>query len=219
MQIVIDFVTGKISDDVFREAWYSDDGIGKWLDGLVDLKSELRPEWASLPYSEFRMAIHKHYGGSVLKFIQASEEFNSKHPYLPKWLDIGWHFHTIAAVVVAAYPDLVPTAYYDNERDFYRTSVGDYIGGSEVEDIIFDVLSKFPASMGKTKRKTEAKKAMKQLFHIEGAKYPRWAQEPEWPMGKSSPMAYVSQKRKGDLVQFHFTDVDTGETKIIEQLY
>ena len=41
MQIVIDFVIGKISDDVFREAWYSDESIGKWLDGLVDLKSEL----------------------------------------------------------------------------------------------------------------------------------------------------------------------------------
>jgi hypothetical protein len=38
-------------------------------------------------------------------------------------------------------------------------------------------------------------------------------------MGKHSPMAYVSRKRDGDLVQFVFKDVDTDEIRIVEQLY
>ena len=217
LQIVIDYVSGKISSELFKELWYSDDSIQKWVDGLIDLRSELKPEWANLPYHEYRMAIHKHYGGSPLKFIIASEK--SRHAYRPKWLDIGWHFQTIAAVVVVAYPNVKPTNYYDNEQDFYVSSIGSYIGGGEVENVVFDLLNQFPATMGKKKRRTEAKKAINNYFHIEGTKYPRWVQEPEWPMGKNSPMEYISQKRSGDRVRFLFKDVDTGEIREIEQLY
>ena len=73
--------------------------------------------------------------------------------------------------------------------------------------------------MPKTKRKKEAKAAVRNLFHVEGSRYRRWAQEPEWPMGEKSPMAFVSQKRDGDLVRFEFKDVDTNEIRVVEQLF
>lgn len=218
MQIVLDFVEGKVDCETFKKVWYANPEIGQWLDQLVDLKSPPPPEWDLLPYSVFRNAIHNHYNGSVLAIIQASDNDPNKDKF-PKWVRIGWHFHVIAAVVVAAYPHIVPTSYYDDEQNFYMNAVGDYIGGVEVEEIIGQTIQKFPVSLGKTRRKKEAKAAIRKLFHIQGCRYPRWVQEPEWPMGKHSPMAYVSQKRSGDLVQFTFRDVDTGETKIVEQLY
>ena len=217
MQIVLDFITGKIGCDEFKEAWYSNPEIGIWLEQLVDLKSPPVLEWSSLPYAYIRMAIHKHYGGSVLKFIAASE--SAPNSNTPKWLEIGWHFKTIAAIIVVAFPDIQPTSYYDREQDFFCTVVGDSFGGREVEGCISSTLSAFPDSMGMTKRKKDAKAAIKCLFHAEGAKCPRWVQEPEWPMGSKSPMAFISQKRKGDLVQFLFKDVDTNETRIVEQWY
>ena len=218
MQLVLDFVEGKVDCETFKKAWYADPSIGHWLDQLVDLKSPLPPEWDNLPYSPYRKAIHNHYDGSALAFIQASDNDPNKDKYA-KWVHIGWRFHVIAAVVVVAYPHIVPTSFYDDEQNFYMNAVGDYIGGVEVEGIIGETIAKFPASLGKTKRKKEAKAAIRALFHVEGCKYPRWVQEPEWPMGKLTPMAYVSQKRSGELVRFMFRDVDTEEIRIVEQLY
>ena len=223
MKSVIDYVSGRISSDEFKAIWHSDPQIGIWLvgiwlDNLIDLRSEPKPEWKQLPYPEYRMAIHKHYHGSVLQFINASER--STIPAGPSdALDFGWHFHSIAAIIVVAFPDVVPTTYYDEEETFYYSVVSDYVGGREVDGLIAEVISQFPKSLGKTKRKKEAKAAIKNLFHIEGGRYPRWVQEPEWPMGKQSPMAYVKQCRDGDLVKFIFRDVDTGEIKEVEQFY
>ena len=219
MQIVLDFISGKIREETFREAWKSNEKIGEWLENLVDLKSELNPEWTNIPYNEYRMAIHKHYQGSLSRFLSASEDFKLQHPNRPKWLDIGWYFEPIAAIVVVAFPEMKPTDYYANEKDFYLSCMGNYIGGLEVESAANNLLANYPAEMGKRKRKAEAKKAIKEYFHIEGTKYPRWVQEPEWPMGTNSPMAFCSQKREGERVSFTFQDVDTQEIKVVEQFY
>lgn len=219
MKIVLDFVSGKIDPEEFKSIWYNNPEIGLWLDNLIDLHTEPQVDWLNLPYHEFRLAIHKHYNGSVLKYINASETFRSSCRNLPKWLDIGWQFHPIAAVVVVAFPGVIPTTYYDEEQTFYNAVISDNIGGQEVDGLIAGILSQFPRTLGKTKRKKEARAAIKKAFHIEERRYPQWAQEAEWPMGERSPMAFVSQKRDGDLIQFVFRDVDTNQTRVIEQLY
>ena len=217
MQIVLDYVSGKIGSAEFQQEWYSDPSIGEWLDSLIDLKSPPKEEWNVLPYAPMRLAIHKQYNGSLLKFIEVSDTFHSKHPDTPKWLDIIWHFNAIAAIIVVAFPEIVPTTYYEEESSFYQNAVGDYLGGPEVEQYIADILKSFPRELGKTKRIKVAKAKIKNRFHISGNRFPRWAQEPQWPMGTQSPMMFVSQKRTGDLVTFTFQDVDTGNTRIIEQ--
>ena len=219
MQIVFDFVTGKIGCEEFKEAWYADPKIGQWIENLVDLKSGPTPAWSTAPYPAYRMAIYRHYDGSFLRFIQASEAFSQRHPCQPAWVSIGWYFRPIASIVTVAYPEIVPTKYYDDEQEFYITAAGEYIGGPEVEEQIGALLEAFPRTIGKGKRKKEARAAIRDYFHIKGSKYPIWVQEPEWPMGANSPMEYLSRKREGDLVQFIFRDVDTGEERIVEQFY
>ena len=65
----------------------------------------------------------------------------------------------------------------------------------------------------------EAKQQLRVLFHLVPRKYPRWIQEPDWPMGKHSPMKYVDQKKTGELVEYFFQDVDTDEMKVVKQYY
>lgn len=225
MQIVFDFVIGKLDVDTFKKEWCSNPEIGLWLEGLVDLKTEYNPEWDKLP-SQYRChikTIHSNYDGSVLKYLEADEKASKKLAekgvVYPIWVRFGWYFNVIAAILLIAYPDITPTPYYEQETDFLLTLLGEYIGGNEVEDCINDLLDRFPPSMPKTKRKKEAKAALRELFHIEGQKYPIWAQEADWPMGANSPMAYISRNRAGDLVEFTFKDVDTDEIRIIKQLY
>lgn len=69
----------------------------------------------------------------------------------------------------------------------------------------------------KSQRKKELRKKLKEAFHIEGTKCPRWVQGAEWPMGQNSPMEYLSRSKKGAAVIFTFRDVDTGEICEVEQ--
>lgn len=218
MQIVLDYVSGKIGREEFKKAWYSNPEIGKWLDSLIDLKNPPRGEWNAAPYSYIRLAVHKHNDGSVLKFIEASDAFDGSHSHKPKWLDILWHFRAIAAIVVIAFPEIVPTSLYEDEALFYQKVVGDSIGGAEVEAYIDNVLAAFPNTVAKTRRIKEAKLSLRKHFLISGNQYPHWCQEPEWPMGESSPMMFVSQKRIGEKVIFTFRDPDTGTIRQVEQI-
>lgn len=225
MEIVFDFVTGKTDMNTFKKEWYSNPDIGLWIEGLVDLKTEYKSEWDKLP-AQYRChiaTIHSNYDGSVLKYINASDEaakkLAEKGVVYPIWVRFSWYFNVIAGVLLIAYPDITPTSYYEQETDFLLSVIGDYIGGNEVEACINELLDSFPPSMPKTKRKKEAKSALRELFHIEGQKYPIWAQEAEWPMGESSPMAFVSRKRNGELVEFTFKDVDTDQIRVVVQFY
>lgn len=38
-------------------------------------------------------------------------------------------------------------------------------------------------------------------------------------MGKNSPMQYIGKSKIADGVQYEFRDVDTGETRFVEQFY
>lgn len=218
MEIVFDFITGKISADVFQNAWNSNPDIGLWIESLIDYTNLPYPEWDTAPYPGYRKAILKYHNGSFLSFIKVSEESSAKY-IAPFWTKIGGYFRPISSIVCAAYPSIVPTPYYDQEIAFYSSVIGEYLGGPEVEQCISNILKSYPCTMKKSERRNGAKTALKALFHITGSKYPRWVQSPEWPMGLNSPMAFSGQTRIGDLVQFTFQDVDTQEIRVIEQYY
>ncbi len=218
MKIVLDFVTGKIGLEEFQTYWYGNPEISQWVDRLVDLKSPLANEWQKLPYPEVRMLVHNHYSGSVQAFIDATEKrYGNESMNRVDWE--VWFYRAIAAVVVVAYPQIVLTKVYDDEEDYYMDTPGDYLGGTEVDELIYEILAQYPRTLGKRIRKKNAKAHLQKAFHIRLNKYPRWVQEPEWPMGTCSPMQYLSQKRQGDRVQFTFQDVDTKDIRIVEQYY
>lgn len=217
MNIIIDFLEGRISFDAFWEAWRSKTELHQWLDQLVDLKSELPEAWVNdKKYCGVRRAIHNHYGGSASAFINSSPYPNKK---VPKCLSVSAKYHTLAAVVLLAYPQIKTINSYEDEKNYYYGAVSDCYDGEEVIPFIEKMLSQIPKSIGKTKRIKAGKAALKESFHIEGKCYPRWVQEPEWPMGKNSPMKFERQEKKGELVKFYFVDVDTGEKRVIEHLY
>ena len=219
MQIVFDYLTGKVDSDTFKAAFYADPAIGLWLENLIDLKAGPTDEWKKAPYPGYRLAIHKAYDGSFLKFVEYNEAKKKENPRRPIWSDIGWYFETVASIVSVAHPDLKITKFYDQEKDFSICPAGDSTGGSEVEPAIEELLAQFPRSMGQGKRKKAAKAAIRELFHVEGNRVPRWAQSAEWPMGSQRPMKFVGQKKDGEQVLYTFQDVDTEEIRIVEQFY
>ena len=104
--------------------------------------------------------------------------------------------------------------------DDLRDKLGmEYLGGTEVDSLIDEILSKKDDGISTSKFVNMAKQELRALFHLAPRKYPHWIQEPEWPMGEQSPMEFCSQKREGERICFEFRDVDTLETRIVEQFY
>ena len=91
----------------------------------------------------------------------------------------------------------------------------DDLAGTETESLLQTLLLE-----GKNSSRKAQKQSILEAFHIENSRLrPRWAQEPEWPMGEKSPMKFQGQKRTGERVRYLFRDVDTGEERVVEQLY
>lgn len=93
------------------------------------------------------------------------------------------------------------------------------LGGSEVDDLIREIVDEYrDVTPAKDRRKLQKQK-LKEVFHVRPRKKPDWAQEPDWPMGENSPMEFVAKEQEGELVRYHFRDVDTGEERTVEQYY
>ncbi|MBP5294665.1 MAG: hypothetical protein J6Y95_02970, partial [Lachnospiraceae bacterium] len=103
--------------------------------------------------------------------------------------------------------------------DLYMNAIGECYEGSEVKDLIEQIVHNCISIQPKTKRIKETRQQISQLFHTTDGKRPNWIQGPDWPMGKNSPMKYIERKRKGERVDYYFEDVDTGEKRLIIQYY
>ncbi len=114
-----------------------------------------------------------------------------------------------------------------DKASFIMDVCPEYIEGHEIDQagIIENIVAQVPETLPRAKRVKQIKAKIKEAFHLQALKYPRWVQSGEWPVSKSGkPMRFVSQKRKkGEAYEnmlytvYTFEDVDTGETRTIEQ--
>ncbi len=217
MQIVFDFLSGKMPFDEFYKAYHEDPSIAAWLDGLTDFSAPCPP---AVNRDAFFALVYNHVkksGGRISDYIKETV-FDGKRGYEFAVEQRMW-YSQIAVPVLVAYPKAKTTMYYKRNSHYYLDAMGDSIGGREVEDYAERILDKFPPTMKAGERHKAAREALKEAFHIKDRKYPRWPQSAEWPMGKNSPMQYYGQWQDGDLVRIRFRDVDTGEIRIIDQFY
>lgn len=118
-------------------------------------------------------------------------------------------------------PDVEHSDYYEDISSFAIEAVPDALDGPEVGEVIFNIIAP-TKGMVKTKRKKVVREALFEVFHLnENPKKPTWAQGSDWPMGSNGkPMRFIERgKKKGELVQFVFEDVDTLERRIVEQYF
>lgn len=62
------------------------------------------------------------------------------------------------------------------------------------------------------------KELIEKAFHIQKGHYPKWVQEPEWPVHEGIPLKFKRQSNDGELFYFYFEDISTGEILTIEQI-
>ena len=141
---------------------------------------------------------------------------------LGRYLNIHSMF---SQILMTAFPEdgIVMDMTLDKKFNFMLDACPEYIGGPEVDHLLEALLEELPSDVSKAKRVKLYKEKVKALFPMASKKYPRWVQEAEWPLSPSGkPMRFVEQK-KGEHYKttmqtyFIFEDVDTGETRTVEQ--
>ncbi len=209
MQRIIDFVSGKLTYSEFETLFTDDPSIWDIAQSL--LTSEIMNDMD-----------HAFWSKSNRSRLE-SNNYSVQYACLSFGYDVVGRVVThrmLGELVTYQYPDIVLCEPPEFSVNDLRDKLGmEYLGGTDVDALIDEVLSKKNDSISTSKFVNMAKQELRTLFHLVPRKYPHWIQEPEWPMGEKSPMEFCSQKREGERTCFIFRDVDTQETKVVEQFY
>lgn len=133
----------------------------------------------------------------------------------------------LSRILVEAFPEdgIVIDETLEKKFDFMLDACPEAVDGPEVAQVIEALLESLPADLPKGKRVKLFKEKVKEVFPTAAGKWPRWVQGGEWPLGANGkPMCFIEQKRKKGkeyanmlYTQYFFEDVDTGETRVIDQ--
>ncbi len=202
MKAVFDFVQGKLSYDEFEIEFVLCPEIWTWIQNLVpeNIADSNCPFRALYPMQGFETNFY-----NVKATIMA---FGYDDIY-----GRSVAHNLISTLVCYHYPDIVCRKPPEQSSADLLDKLGlDYLGGSDVDDIIKDTIFTY-----RSEGKNSVKKALKEKFHITSRKHPNWVQEPEWPATDGTPMKFISQKADGDKYTYEFQDVKTNQIHIITQ--
>lgn len=209
MQRIIDFVSGKLTYAQFEAMFTEDPAIWDLAQSLLTpeiMENSDHPFWSRSNRSRLE-----------------SNNYCVQYACLAFGYDALGQVTThqmLGELVSYRYPDVVLRDPPAVSADDLREKLGmDYLGGPEVDGLINGLLRGKPNDVSVSKFLTAVKQELRTLFHLTPRKYPRWVQEPEWPMGEHSPMVFVSQRKTGERTEFIFRDADTGVEKAVAQFY
>lgn len=202
-------LTGQIDMARFVSLLKSDAGLREYLGKLIPQDAIFDPQHP-LWHKNSRI-YYAENDFDLLKVLQSRHRFDNS---IDDNLNI---FSIISRVYRCCRPDLPYTSRYEEEADLYLEIADDYFESPEVKPVLEQIVREIVSIKPRFKRRKEIKRKVKSAFHVSGNNLPCWIQNPEWPMGKKSPMQFVNQSEAEDGVEYLFRDVDTGETRLIAQ--
>ena len=129
-------------------------------------------------------------------------------------------YNLVYDLILIDFPNCKKYLKYEQNFNLSLSAIPDYLDGDEASKYIEDnIFSKIPLDLSRSKQIKFIKEQCKKDFFIEGNKIPHWVQSCEWPIRNNKPCKYLGNKRKGDLVEFLFEDIDTHNTFVVKQYY
>ena len=210
-------LSGELNISKFIELYKSSSDVRKSITELIPEDAKYtypHPFWKSREEYE----VYNRYNFDMCQLLDNPYGF-----YFTGRIGSNYSLHSaISNIYLKSHPDFACTTKYSDLAKLYLKAVGErYEGDHKIQELLENIiLSSICASKKESERKKIIQGEIKKTFHVENnKKYPRWIQGGEWPMGEKSPMKFISQKNKGEQVDYLFQDVDTGEIRIVEQFY
>lgn len=210
-KIVIDYLEGRIKPVEFEKMLDTEPEVVAWLRGLI-------PEGETVTYLNYIPETYKTVPVTVPLTLESYIRYVVGGATVKGTLDYHLNMHDgFCKLVKKALPELEFTPTTEPSRLFglYLDTCPSYIGGSEVNELIENIVAGLPEELSKTKKIALGKQKIKETFHIE-KKRPYWMQDPEWPMLNGKPMKFVKSVRLNpDQIDHYFVDPETGEERIV----
>ena len=216
LKLCSDYIEGRMDAGTFERLIDNDPNLLEWLQSIVPSTKTMyvydRTTNTSVQHP-YRIAV-------VLKDCEKIQVGGPKGS-----VDYRYIVHkTISDLIIEVLPELglVPDCSLKDDFELCMDACPQYIGGVEIAEanIIGALLATIPKTLSKASRKKEAKQKILEAFHIEGRKYPRWVQEPEWPVYNGKPMKFIrTEKVNSEFSIHHFIDVESGFERSVEDAF
>lgn len=198
--IIVDYVEGAIPISVFQEKFMSD----------IDLQRTLRKKL------DKKYMFLSSYNYSLYEYLLQDFQFAKQD-----WDNIKRR--CILQEVLQAFLDnfgisYTPYAKYSEEYIFLLNIQPSWVDIDD-DSLVSSIVDSIPNDLSRNQRVLIGKKKIKELFKYTKT-YPRWLQNPEWPIINGKPLVFSHQERlrSDDLrTRYYFFDPDTKEEKVIEQ--
>ncbi len=211
-EIIRQFVTGEMTFDDFMVEYNRDNEIRNFVNDIR--KNELMDyvEFNKITY-ETKVSKRKYDIDYFVKMdckIKDGKTFYSCGNRLNIFSDFsGFYIKCIDS-------NVKPTNYYHDRFSFLLDYCPNYLLSVDVEnsDILDNLLDNLPKDLKKSEKGKLFKQKLKEMFYVEGNKYPRWIQYSDWPLSKTGkPTKYLRSESiyDGEARNYYFLDVDTNE--------
>ena len=214
-QYVLDFVEGRVEPEEFIETCEKSDEVFDWIQKVVPKQKMFYKKYMENGRLEQEIAPYD----IRCVWRELLYDFGSRK-------DLGGYLNIhdeMTKLYQESFPNerINPDKTIEEKFVFFLEACPEYIGSDapEMEKLLERLYKELPENLSKTRRVKLFKQNLKSLFHVEGQKYPRWLQEPEWPLSPTGkPMRFTGQKKiNSDMNVYWFEDVDTKEKKKIIQ--
>ncbi len=212
-QYIIDFIEGKADPDKFIKDCETDPSIFDWLQTLVP-DGEMMDVFTGYSLENGRMV-------AKIEKVPHTIRRDWEDLTMPSYgrigiiLNVQWDYYQM---LKEAFPDekIEFNEKYRNRNNLILDVCPSYICGCKAEELVDKIIDENPKASKKALREI-----IKKSFHIVGRRYPRWAQDSDWPFSKSGkPLRYLYQKNiNSEVIELTFEDVDTKEIVKVTDIY
>lgn len=202
LQIIIDYVEGKSDIKDFRKEFLNNPSLIKVLKSKIYLEC------------------YKHYDYNIYDYFNrqidpAKSDWDTIYARYVVWFDLKQflNYNHIA------FNDIYTK--YNDDYDYLLDIQPSWLDIVDDQGIFDKIIAECPKDLSRTKRIAWGKARIKELFKYDKT-YPRWIQDPEWPIINGKPLVFSHQKKAGkddERVYYYFYDPDTKEETVITQMY
>ncbi len=202
IQILVDYVEGRLNISEFRKEFLHNES----------LKKKLR--------SRIRMDGDKWCNYKIYEYI--SKQIN---PMKNNWDNVAARYIVWIQLCIFLEYNKISFQHnylkYDNDYDYLLDIQPSWLDIHDDQGIFDKIIAECPKELSKTKRIAWGKAQLKELFKYDKT-YPRWVQDPEWPIVDGIPLVFSHQskeKKDDEHVYFYFYHPQTKEETVVMQLY